>query len=136
VICGCESDAARANTWFPRGEPRRSMAGSCTSSGSTSREFRVPVATGPGPDRHRRRGGDPGAQYLGSRHRADDRVTRSTRRRSHAVIHGARLHKWVGNGRYAAHMAKPGLVTVAGQPGDELAPGTLNSILKQAGLKP
>jgi predicted RNA binding protein YcfA (HicA-like mRNA interferase family) len=31
---------------------------------------------------------------------------------------------------------KPGLVTVAGQPGDELAPGTLNSIIKQAGLKP
>ncbi len=30
---------------------------------------------------------------------------------------------------------KPGLVTVAGHSGDELAPGTLNSILKQAGLK-
>jgi len=26
-------------------------------------------------------------------------------------------------------------VTIAGQPGDDLAPGTLNSILKQAGLK-
>jgi predicted RNA binding protein YcfA (HicA-like mRNA interferase family) len=33
------------------------------------------------------------------------------------------------------HPTKPGLVTVAGHPGDELAPGTLNSILKQAGLK-
>jgi hypothetical protein len=31
---------------------------------------------------------------------------------------------------------KPGLVTVAGKPGDDLAPGTLNSVLKQAGLKP
>ncbi len=33
------------------------------------------------------------------------------------------------------HLTKPGLVTVPGKPGDELAPGTLNSILKQAGLK-
>lgn len=33
------------------------------------------------------------------------------------------------------HPTKAGLVTVAGHPGDELAPGTLNSILKQAGLK-
>lgn len=34
------------------------------------------------------------------------------------------------------HQSKPGLVTVPGHPGDELAPGTLNNILKQAGLKP
>lgn len=34
------------------------------------------------------------------------------------------------------HATKPGLVTVPGRGGDELAPGTLNSILKQAGLKP
>ena len=33
------------------------------------------------------------------------------------------------------HPTKPGLVTVAGKPNDDLAPGTLNSILKQAGLK-
>lgn len=33
------------------------------------------------------------------------------------------------------HPTKPGLVTVAGHPSDDLAPGTLNSILKQAGLK-
>lgn len=33
------------------------------------------------------------------------------------------------------HPSKPGLVTVAGSGGDDLAPGTLNSILKQAGLK-
>jgi hypothetical protein len=31
---------------------------------------------------------------------------------------------------------KAGLVTVAGKPGDDVASGTLNSILKQAGLKP
>lgn len=34
------------------------------------------------------------------------------------------------------HPGKPGLVTVPGTMGDELAPGTLNSILEQAGLKP
>jgi len=33
------------------------------------------------------------------------------------------------------HYQRNGLVTVAGHPGDDLAPGTLNSILKQAGLK-
>jgi predicted RNA binding protein YcfA (HicA-like mRNA interferase family) len=30
---------------------------------------------------------------------------------------------------------KPGRVTVAGKPSDDLAPGTRNSIMKQAGLK-
>jgi len=38
--------------------------------------------------------------------------------------------------RQLTHATKPGLVTVAGQRGDDVAPGTLNSILKQAGLKP
>ena len=33
------------------------------------------------------------------------------------------------------HQTKIGLVTVPGKLSDELAPGTLNSILKQAGLK-
>ena len=33
------------------------------------------------------------------------------------------------------HATKPGRVTVAGQPSHEIAPGTLNSIMKQAGLK-
>ena len=33
------------------------------------------------------------------------------------------------------HSVKKGLVTIAGKPSDELAPGTLNSILKQTGLK-
>ncbi|MBY0577930.1 MAG: type II toxin-antitoxin system HicA family toxin [Burkholderiales bacterium] len=37
--------------------------------------------------------------------------------------------------RRAAHPEKPGRVTVAGKPSDDLAPGTLNSILKQARLK-
>ena len=33
------------------------------------------------------------------------------------------------------HQTKPGRVTVPGKPGDDLAAGTLNSILKQASLK-
>jgi len=32
------------------------------------------------------------------------------------------------------HPLKPGRVTVAGHPGDDIAPGTLNSVLKQAQL--
>jgi predicted RNA binding protein YcfA (HicA-like mRNA interferase family) len=40
-----------------------------------------------------------------------------------------------GSHRQYKHPAKPGRVTVAGHTGDGLAPGTLNSILKQAGLK-
>ncbi len=40
-----------------------------------------------------------------------------------------------GSHRQYKHAVKKGLVTIAGKPGDELAPGTLNSILKQAGLK-
>jgi predicted RNA binding protein YcfA (HicA-like mRNA interferase family) len=37
--------------------------------------------------------------------------------------------------RQYKHPLKPGRVTVAGKPSDDLAPGTLNSILKQSGLK-
>ena len=40
-----------------------------------------------------------------------------------------------GSHRQFKHRAKPGRVTVAGKPSDDLAPGTLNSILKQSGLK-
>ena len=40
-----------------------------------------------------------------------------------------------GSHRQFKHPQKPGRVTVAGKPSDELAPGTLNSILKQASLK-
>ena len=44
---------------------------------------------------------------------------------------------WVatrGSHRQFKHQSKPGRVTVAGKLSDALAPGTLNSILKQAGL--
>jgi len=40
-----------------------------------------------------------------------------------------------GSHRQFKHHAKPGRVTVPGKPSDDLAPGTLNSILKQSGLK-
>ncbi len=40
-----------------------------------------------------------------------------------------------GSHRQFKHPRKVGRVTVAGKPGDDLAPGTLNSILKQSDLK-
>jgi predicted RNA binding protein YcfA (HicA-like mRNA interferase family) len=40
-----------------------------------------------------------------------------------------------GSHRQYKHPDKAGRVTVAGKPSDDLPPGTLNSILKQAGLK-
>jgi predicted RNA binding protein YcfA (HicA-like mRNA interferase family) len=40
-----------------------------------------------------------------------------------------------GSHRQYKHPTKPGRVTIAGKPSDDLAPGTRNSILKQAGLK-
>ena len=40
-----------------------------------------------------------------------------------------------GSHRQFKHPGKPARVTVAGKPSDDLAPGTLNSILKQSGLK-
>ena len=40
-----------------------------------------------------------------------------------------------GSHRQYKHTTKHGRVTIAGHPSDDLAPGTLNSILKQAKLK-
>jgi predicted RNA binding protein YcfA (HicA-like mRNA interferase family) len=40
-----------------------------------------------------------------------------------------------GSHRQYRHPSKPGTVTIAGKPSDELAPGTLKSILKQAGFR-
>ena len=40
-----------------------------------------------------------------------------------------------GSHRQFKHATKTGRVTVAGKPSDDIAPGTLNSILKQAALK-
>ena len=40
-----------------------------------------------------------------------------------------------GSHRQYTHPTKAGRVTVPGKPSDDLAPGTLNSILKQSGLR-
>jgi predicted RNA binding protein YcfA (HicA-like mRNA interferase family) len=40
-----------------------------------------------------------------------------------------------GSHRQYKHPTKLGRVTIAGKPSDDLAPGTRNSIMKQAGLK-
>ena len=56
------------------------------------------------------------------------------------VIQILQLNGWIliatrGSHRQFKHRVKRGRVTVPGKLNDELAPGTLNSILKQAGLK-
>jgi predicted RNA binding protein YcfA (HicA-like mRNA interferase family) len=45
------------------------------------------------------------------------------------------LARTKGSHRQLKHPAKPGTVTVSGKPSVDVPPGTLNSILKQAGLK-
>ena len=40
-----------------------------------------------------------------------------------------------GSHRQFKHPSKPSVITVPGNEGKELAPGTLNAILKKAGLK-
>ena len=48
---------------------------------------------------------------------------------------GGHLVATRGSHRQYKHPLKSGRVTAAGKPSDDLAPGTLNSPLKQAGLK-
>jgi predicted RNA binding protein YcfA (HicA-like mRNA interferase family) len=50
-------------------------------------------------------------------------------------VEGWRLARVTGSHRQYKHPTKPGTVTVAGHEGQDLAPGTWNSILRQAGLK-
>jgi predicted RNA binding protein YcfA (HicA-like mRNA interferase family) len=57
-----------------------------------------------------------------------------------AVLERLRKDGWVlvatrGSHRQFKHSTKSGRVTVAGKLSDEIAPGTLNSIFKQAGWK-
>jgi predicted RNA binding protein YcfA (HicA-like mRNA interferase family) len=40
-----------------------------------------------------------------------------------------------GSHRQYKHPTKPGRVTIAGHPNDDLAPGTLSSVFKQAQLQ-
>jgi predicted RNA binding protein YcfA (HicA-like mRNA interferase family) len=56
------------------------------------------------------------------------------------VLHRLTDEGWVlvttrGSHRQFKHPGRPGRVTVAGKPGDDLAPGTWQSIMKQAGWK-
>jgi predicted RNA binding protein YcfA (HicA-like mRNA interferase family) len=48
---------------------------------------------------------------------------------------GWRLVRTKGSHRQFRHASKAGTVTIAGRGSLEIPPGTLNSILKQAGLK-
>jgi predicted RNA binding protein YcfA (HicA-like mRNA interferase family) len=48
---------------------------------------------------------------------------------------GWRLVRTTGSHHQYRHPAKTGTVTIAGKPNLDVPPGTLNSILKQAGLK-
>jgi predicted RNA binding protein YcfA (HicA-like mRNA interferase family) len=48
---------------------------------------------------------------------------------------GWALVRTKGSHRQFHHPSKPGTVTIAGKPSTDVPPGTLNSILKQAGLK-
>ena len=48
---------------------------------------------------------------------------------------GWELARTRGSHRQFRHPRKPGTVTVAGKLGEDLPPGTLSSILKQAGLR-
>ncbi len=51
------------------------------------------------------------------------------------VDDGWYIVKTQGSHRQYKHLEKPGRVTIAGHPSDELAPKTLRSILEQAGLR-
>jgi predicted RNA binding protein YcfA (HicA-like mRNA interferase family) len=58
-----------------------------------------------------------------------------------AIVKTLEADRWYvvrqrGSHQQFKHPTKPGLVTIAGKPSDDVAPGTLNSILKQAGLRP
>ncbi|WP_352151828.1 type II toxin-antitoxin system HicA family toxin [Methanoculleus oceani] len=59
-----------------------------------------------------------------------------TERKKHEHPHTVFLHGATrGSHRQYKHPSKSGRITLAGHPADDLAPGTLNSALKQAGLK-
>ena len=58
-----------------------------------------------------------------------------------AVIRSIAAEGWYlvrtrGSRRQFRHPSRPGIVTIAGTLSETLAPGTVNSILKQPGLKP
>ena len=62
------------------------------------------------------------------------RVNSVCKPKTHAIVGLIRL-KFLSVYRQFKHGSKPGRVTVPGKPSDDLALGTLHSILKQAQLK-
>jgi predicted RNA binding protein YcfA (HicA-like mRNA interferase family) len=48
---------------------------------------------------------------------------------------GWQLVRQTGSHRQFRHPTKPGRVTIAGKPSDDVPAGTLHNILRQAGLK-
>lgn len=48
---------------------------------------------------------------------------------------GWRFERQRGSHRIFRHPVKPGTVTIAGRPGEDIPAGTLGNILRQAGLK-
>ena len=65
----------------------------------------------------------------------------TTQMKVREVVRLLRDDGWVlvrtrGSHHQYKHPTKPGLVTIPGNGNDELAAGTLNSVMKQAGLKP
>jgi predicted RNA binding protein YcfA (HicA-like mRNA interferase family) len=48
---------------------------------------------------------------------------------------GWRFERQRGSHRIFRHPSKPGSVTIAGRPGQDIPAGTLRNILRQAGLK-
>ena len=48
---------------------------------------------------------------------------------------GWHLDRTRGSHRQFKHSTRPGRVTIAGKPSDDLSPKTFESILRQAGLK-
>ncbi len=51
------------------------------------------------------------------------------------VADGWYLGRTRGSRRHYKHPAKPGILTIAGDPAIDIPSGALNSILRQAGLK-
>ena len=51
------------------------------------------------------------------------------------VNDGWYLDRQRGSHRQFRHPVKPGIVTIAGKDSADIAPGTYNSVLRQAGLK-
>jgi predicted RNA binding protein YcfA (HicA-like mRNA interferase family) len=48
---------------------------------------------------------------------------------------GWQLKKQEGSHQKWVHLTKPGKVTIAGHPNDDIPPGTLKAMRKQAGMK-